>query len=84
MGLWDNSILGPNAGVYHTAEIPMVFGSRSLDPSIAADSPNEAATVRLMMTAWTSFAKDPQNGLTNLGWPVYNRKGISFPPHILP
>ena len=24
------------------------------------------------MTAWATFAKDPQNGLKKLGWPVYD------------
>jgi hypothetical protein len=24
------------------------------------------------MTAWATFAKDPMNGLTKLGWPVYD------------
>jgi hypothetical protein len=24
------------------------------------------------MTAWATFAKDPHDGLTKLGWPVYD------------
>jgi carboxylesterase type B len=28
--------------------------------------------VKALMHAWASFAKDPQNGLTGLGWPLYH------------
>jgi hypothetical protein len=30
------------------------------------------------MTAWAAFAKDPQKGLINLGWPMYDRNTKSF------
>jgi len=29
--------------------------------------------------AWSTFAEDPQNGLTELGWPEYNPIGKIIP-----
>jgi len=28
--------------------------------------------VRAIMKAWSRFAKDPKDGLTKFGWPVYD------------
>lgn len=53
----------PNLGVYHTSEIPIVFGSV---PPITAQ---EYALSDYMQTAWAKFAKDPYTGP---GWPRYN------------
>ncbi|KAF2085966.1 alpha/beta-hydrolase, partial [Saccharata proteae CBS 121410] len=49
-------------GVYHTAEIPLVFGTYS--DLLATE--DEMALSSYMQTAWASFAKDPVAGP---GWP---------------
>jgi len=36
------------------------------------DTPEEKKMAETIMTAWTSFAKDPKDGLKKLGWPVYD------------
>jgi hypothetical protein len=33
---------------------------------------NSLLNLAVMMTAWASFAKDPQTGLLKLGWPTYD------------
>ena len=41
------------------------------EPSMAAEN----ATTKYLMRAWTALAKDPQNGLEMLGWPLCDRSG---------
>jgi cholinesterase len=50
-------------GAVHGEEVPLVFGNS--DPL----SP-------LFQTAWGVFVKDPESGLSRLGWPEYDPKGI--------
>ena len=43
--------------------------------SLSSSPPATAEQVSIgnyMRGAWAAFAKDPQEGLTNYGWPVYN------------
>jgi carboxylesterase type B len=76
MGVWPNTALAPDIGAYHSSEIPLVFGTTELKPNGTPDTPPEAALSAVMRKAWTTFAKDPENGLSNLGWPVYNPQGM--------
>ncbi len=61
------------------AELPIVFGTiRTIqyrDPQ-----PYEIEASNYMQSAWVAFAKDPQQGLTEFGWPRYNptRKTLSL------
>jgi len=72
MGVWENTSLGPGTGAYHSGEIPVVFGTTELRKDSKPDSPEQAKVVKDTMHAWATFAKDPQKGLSGLGWPVYD------------
>lgn len=39
------------------------------------DTAEQRKLTKIMMNAWASFAKDPENALTKLGWPTYD--GVS-------
>ena len=76
-GDWGNLELYPGSGAYHGTELDMVFGTAE----DVADQPNtapEAATSKYMMKAWAAFAKDPHNGLKQLGWPLYDHDGEPY------
>ncbi|KAF2432318.1 alpha/beta-hydrolase [Tothia fuscella] len=61
----------PGAG--HGDEIALVFGTID-HPSKRKSTSEEGKLSLYLRTAWTTFAKDPVNGLTKLGWPVYDEK----------
>lgn len=42
---------------------------------LSSANKNTKALSNVIMQAWATFAKDPQNGLTKLGWPKYNPLG---------
>jgi hypothetical protein len=35
--------------------------------------------IRTVMSAWAAFAKDPKEGLTRFGWPVYDENSEYYP-----
>ncbi|KAF2667758.1 alpha/beta-hydrolase [Microthyrium microscopicum] len=51
----------PGFGATHSTDVQPVFGKGKL--------------AKTFQTAWGAFAKDPQNGLSKLGWPKYDPKG---------
>ena len=54
-------------GAKHGDEVPHVFGvAKFIDKPLAT---------KVLMPAWAAFAKDPVNGLSNLGWPKYDPTG---------
>jgi cholinesterase len=71
-GEWANTELNGKAGAYHTAEIPMVFGTAASSTS-GPDSPEEIKVSQFMQKVWTQFAKDPK-GLSKAPFnlPQYN------------
>ena len=71
MAVWDNVALAPRMGAYHSSEIPIALGTNPLRPNSTVDVPEEAALEKLMMFAWAEFARDPEKGLSALGWPKY-------------
>jgi cholinesterase len=81
-GEWPNQMIAKDAGAWHGSEIGMVFGSieyqqqfygKMTKQSISfPDTEEQKKLSKTMMTAWTSFAKDPENALEKLGWPVYD------------
>jgi cholinesterase len=56
------------------AEIPIVFGTAEYMSRIP-DTEEEKKLGQQIRLAWTGFAKDPTNGLTKMGWPVYDANG---------
>lgn len=54
----------------------MVFGTAQ-SVSGLPNSPEEDEFAKYMASAWVAFASDPQNGLTEFGWPLYNPDGKS-------
>lgn len=70
-GNYTNTYLNYIGSAYHTAELPIVFGTAAQLTGIPDDS---AQTVMgpFIRNSWAAFAKDPENGLANLGWPKYD------------
>ncbi|KAF1987299.1 alpha/beta-hydrolase [Aulographum hederae CBS 113979] len=75
MGVWQNTALAPDMGAYHSAEIPLVFGATEQKPGASMNTPEEEMLSMNMMTAWAMFAKDPERGLSSMGWPMYDPAG---------
>ncbi|KAK8090519.1 alpha/beta-hydrolase [Apiospora phragmitis] len=59
---FPNTALGDGLGVYHSSEIPIVFGSYPQANATAEEARLSAA----MQTAWADFAKDPYGA--DPGW----------------
>ncbi|KAK7182507.1 hypothetical protein DPSP01_010666 [Paraphaeosphaeria sporulosa] len=68
-GQWPNLNPFNWLGAYHSADIPMVFGTSDLR---GPDTELEKATSKYYQDAWIAFAKDPVNGLVKYGWPKYD------------
>jgi carboxylesterase type B len=61
-GDFKNARLTPHAGAYHTAEIPMIFGT--YPRANATQTQKDLSTY--MQSTWAGFVKDPYAGP---GWP---------------
>lgn len=70
-GDWDNLRLYPDSRAYHGTDITMIFGTAE-DVSGVPNSPAENEVSRYMMRAWAAFARDPSQGLSEIGWPEYS------------
>jgi cholinesterase len=80
MGVFPNQKISPDAGAWHGSEITHVFGNVNgnvLGGRVKATE-NQIKVSELMNKAWADFAKDPEKGLLNLGWPIYKEKGVSI------
>lgn len=77
LGEWPGLNPYPALGVYHSSEIALVFGTYNLSTA-AAPTTEEIAFSRQMQRGWVAFAKDPQHGLTNYGWPRYQANGTTL------
>ncbi|KAH7342684.1 Alpha/Beta hydrolase protein [Rhexocercosporidium sp. MPI-PUGE-AT-0058] len=69
MGVFPNLAISDEAGTWHSAEVPMLFNTA---PTTTPATTAQIAIGNYMRGAWAAFAKDPKEGLTNYGWPVYN------------
>lgn len=69
MGVFSNLAVSSEAGTWHSAEVPMLFNTA---PSSPPATSAQISIGNYMRGAWAAFAKDPQQGLTNYGWPQYN------------
>ena len=71
-GVFPNLDPLPWLGAYHASEIPLVFGTSALS---GANTEAEIELSKYMQTAWAAFARDPEKGLENYGWPEYQVDG---------
>ncbi|KAG6900740.1 hypothetical protein C0993_003766 [Termitomyces sp. T159_Od127] len=55
----------PDIRAYHASEIPVVFGT------MPAPSTTEKALSQFLQGAWVAFARNPAQGLVDIGWPQY-------------
>lgn len=67
----------PALGVFHSSEIPIVFGQYN-DSSRPAASAALVQVSRAVQGGWAAFFKDPARGLADYGWPVYQPNGTSL------
>jgi carboxylesterase type B len=61
----------PNAGVYHSSEIELVFGTYgtlNTDVSKRLSNPSERQVSEFMQGSWARFARDPESGPSSPGW----------------
>lgn len=65
-GDFPNLQLFPNAGAYHTSEIPSVWGTYPLDNQFGAVTQDQIALSKYMQGVWSDFAKNPNTGIP---WP---------------
>jgi cholinesterase len=80
MGVFPNQRISPDAGAWHGSEIAHVFGNANrsgLGGKVPATE-NQLKVSELMNKAWANFAKNPETGLVDIGWPIYNEKGTSI------
>lgn len=62
----------PDLRAYHASEITLVFGSYNESFPAIPSTPTEVALSRFVQSAWVAFARDPQKGLLDFGWPMYD------------
>jgi carboxylesterase type B len=75
MGVFPNQRISKDAGAWHGSEITHVFGNVGKSSKGVAATANQLLVSELMNKAWGVFAKNPNKGLLELGWPIYNEKG---------
>lgn len=70
-GVFPNTNISSEGGAWHGSELQLVFGTTFGDP---ASTTEENAIEAYIQKAWTTFAKDPVNGLAKYdgGWPTYD------------
>ncbi|KAF9562982.1 carboxylesterase [Agrocybe pediades] len=76
-GVFPDISTRPELRAYHASEIPLVFGTYNQSVTIPA-TPAEIALSKFMQGAWVAFARNPQEGLLSLGWPMYNQPKHHF------
>jgi carboxylesterase type B len=70
-GEFPNTEIDPKAGAWHGIEEFAVFGTAEFLTKIP-ETKEQIDLGKKVREAWSSFAKDPVNGLLTLGWPVYD------------
>jgi acetylcholinesterase len=63
----------PWLGAYHSAELPLIFGTSA--DFRGEDTRLEKQTSLAMQRAWGAFARDPENGLERTGWRDSSEQG---------
>ncbi|KAL7917893.1 Alpha/Beta hydrolase protein [Trichoderma austrokoningii] len=81
MADWDNTRLystnSSTSGAYHMVDLHMIFGA-SEDVTGLPTTEGQRNLTKIMQTAWASFADDPVDGLTALGWPQFDQSEDSY------
>lgn len=60
-------------GAYHSAELPLIFGTHDIARGPSTDF--EVALSHRMQDLWLAFMRDPKGGLPAQGWPAYTPDG---------
>lgn len=60
----------PWLGAYHYSDLYMFFGTWTIAPGEVSEL--EIETSQKMQDLLVAFVKDPENGLSDLGWPLYD------------
>jgi carboxylesterase type B len=70
-GVFPNINISSEGGAWHGAELQLLFATTYLTGNNTVE---ETAFEKYLQGAWTTFAKDPVNGLKTYegGWPLYN------------
>ncbi|KAF9012646.1 carboxylesterase [Cyathus striatus] len=71
-GIFPDISTLPSLRAYHASEIPLIFGTVTVPFPDIAPTPDELALSKYIQSAWVAFARDPENGLTEFGWPLYD------------
>ncbi|RDW79102.1 uncharacterized protein DSM5745_05954 [Aspergillus mulundensis] len=71
-GNFTNLSPRPWLGAYHSAELPILFGTYNQTTLPPPPSKNEMDASKYFQGAWVAFAKDPHTGLTEYGWPRFS------------
>jgi carboxylesterase type B len=61
---------------FHGSDIPIIFGTYTQSPLAA--TPTEIAFSKYIQSVWVGFARDPKQGLIDLGWPEYDPSTASL------
>jgi len=69
--IFPNTNISSQGGAWHGAELQLLFGTTHLTGN---DTAEEVAFGKYLQGAWTTFAKDPVEGLLTYenGWPLYD------------
>ncbi|TEY86380.1 hypothetical protein BOTCAL_0009g00070 [Botryotinia calthae] len=64
----------PFMGTYHSSELPMMFGTYA---DVGGDGTLfQKDTSEAIQNLWLAFARDPENGFRNAGWPKYGEGSV--------
>ncbi|KAI1076456.1 Alpha/Beta hydrolase protein [Whalleya microplaca] len=78
-GNFSNVSPRPWLGAYHTAELPMVFGTYNISGAPATNF--QVRVSERMQDLYLAFARDPKNDLKELEWPLAS--GVANRPEIM-
>ncbi|KAF2102069.1 acetylcholinesterase [Rhizodiscina lignyota] len=70
-GNFSNIATKPWLGAYHSAELPLLFGTHS--NYRGASPPYEYAVSHAMQDAWRAFVNDPHGGLASQNWAQFTK-----------
>jgi carboxylesterase type B len=60
-------------GAFHVSDVPIVLATAERKVG-KKNSEEQNLLIHNVQTAWAAFARDPEKGLTELGWPKYDPK----------